>query len=340
MNTQTDASTPQAFIEALERQYEVGPHFVASYLNYWSREVGDHLASLEDVAALPAPKPMWFDYALSTNQRGHETYFALAQHLRPLARGRYLDVGCEFGGCLAAFAQNGYEVTGLQNDPQRLEFCRANGRDYGFEDRVLSLDLAQDLGEQLGSFDVITASDVIEHVADPAATLGRLVGLLAPEGTLMLRAPNKDSLAYVTADGHYGLFGLTLLGREDAAEVHQRHYHEPYGVYHYQPLEFYLRELRALGCTVQVIETPMNPPHPLAACEELTYQALGAFERFCQQPADALPAYLRLKVSVVFRKYMARLNQDLVGLGQGQGSLEAFQRKYLTDVWSVLVKRP
>jgi 2-polyprenyl-6-hydroxyphenyl methylase/3-demethylubiquinone-9 3-methyltransferase len=45
------------------------------------------------------------------------------------------------------------------------------------------------------SFDLVTSMEVIEHVADPAAFVARLAGLLAPDGIMILSTPNRTPLS-------------------------------------------------------------------------------------------------------------------------------------------------
>ena len=44
-----------------------------------------------------------------------------------------------------------------------------------------------------GQFDLITAMEVIEHVADPAAFVASLAARLAPDGLLILSTPNRTA---------------------------------------------------------------------------------------------------------------------------------------------------
>ena len=43
-----------------------------------------------------------------------------------------------------------------------------------------------DLGTSAGAFDVVTAIEVLEHTADPIATLGQIRQLLKPGGSVLL----------------------------------------------------------------------------------------------------------------------------------------------------------
>src|SRR5690606_18008422 len=67
---------------------------------------------------------------------------------------------------------------------------------------------------QLGetpTWDVITLDNVIEHVPSPMQTFQRLSELLAPDGIVFIAAPNGRSFPQIRSDGHFQLFGISLL---------------------------------------------------------------------------------------------------------------------------------
>lgn len=116
---------------------------------------------------------------------------ATCRHLPPAPRGgRLLDVGCGNGAFLRLAREMGWQVTGLDFDPDAV----ARAQSSGFEavcGGVEALDAVS------GDYDVITLSHVIEHVRDPNDTLVRLHRLLKPGGTLWLETPNLDSLGHL-----------------------------------------------------------------------------------------------------------------------------------------------
>lgn len=100
---------------------------------------------------------------------------------------RVLDVGCGFGFFLDAMREAGYGVTGVEVGAPGLAHCRALGLDV----RDAMLEQAE---LEPGSFDVVTAFYVIEHVHDPAAFVQGLRRLLRPGGLLLLRWPHSTPL--------------------------------------------------------------------------------------------------------------------------------------------------
>jgi len=103
-------------------------------------------------------------------------------------RGRLLDVGCGNGQFLARMRELGWEVMGVEPDPEAVRIARER---FGLEVVQGTLEEA---GLSEGSFDVITMNHVIEHVPDPVATLSECRRLLRPGGKLIVVTPNTRSL--------------------------------------------------------------------------------------------------------------------------------------------------
>lgn len=100
---------------------------------------------------------------------------------------RVLDVGCGTGANLTAPLALRFPETkfvGIDSDPVSIAYAS----------RENSSGNAQYLVEtafgDTGAFDLVIASEVIEHVEDPVAFLNSLRGFLAPDGKLVLTLPN------------------------------------------------------------------------------------------------------------------------------------------------------
>lgn len=108
--------------------------------------------------------------------------------VRPLSGKRALDVGCGAGLLCEPLARLGATVTGVDAAPQNIAVASDHARAGG-----LAIDYRHgDLGELgLGQFDLVTAMEVIEHVADKAAFVAGLKAALAPGGLMVLSTPNR-----------------------------------------------------------------------------------------------------------------------------------------------------
>lgn len=108
--------------------------------------------------------------------------------VRPLAGRRALDVGCGAGLLAEPLARLGAAVTGVDAARENIAAAQTHATGAG-----LAIDYRHgELGAQgLGQFDLVTAMEVIEHVADKPAFVAELARHLAPGGLLVVSTPNR-----------------------------------------------------------------------------------------------------------------------------------------------------
>lgn len=109
---------------------------------------------------------------------------------------RLLDVGAGNGRFLVKARDIGWEVAGVEPDPEALAAARRGGLDA----RKGGIECFDD---ESASFDVVTMSHVIEHVHDPRRVLKRAFALLRPGGCLYLDTPNIDSYGHKKFGRHW-----------------------------------------------------------------------------------------------------------------------------------------
>ncbi len=109
-----------------------------------------------------------------------------------------LDVGCGAGLASEALARAGFDVLGLDAAGRAIDAGRAHAAAAGVrvEYRVGT---AEQLVAEDARFAVITALEVIEHVADPAAFIVSLAALLEPGGLLFVSTINRTARSLITA---------------------------------------------------------------------------------------------------------------------------------------------
>jgi SAM-dependent methyltransferase len=95
-----------------------------------------------------------------------------------------LEIGCSGGPLLRQLRDAGYSaLTGIDLSPEAIALCRQ--RNLG---HVLVMD-AQQPDFPPASFDAITASDVLEHLADAPRAVAAWYRLLRPGGALLVFVP-------------------------------------------------------------------------------------------------------------------------------------------------------
>lgn len=118
-----------------------------------------------------------------------DTHWAGDSHsLRPLGGRCALDVGCGAGLLCEPLARLGATVTGIDAAAENIAAARAHA-----DGSRLSIDYrCGELGAMgLSDFDLVTAMEVIEHVADKTAFIAALAGALSPGGLMVLSCPNR-----------------------------------------------------------------------------------------------------------------------------------------------------
>jgi SAM-dependent methyltransferase len=103
---------------------------------------------------------------------------------------RVLDLGSGSGVFTAALAVAGARVVGVEVADAAVR--RARAEHPGLDFRLAPIDGALPLED--GSFDLVWASEVIEHVADTARWLGEVRRVLVPGGRLLVTTPNHGRL--------------------------------------------------------------------------------------------------------------------------------------------------
>jgi 2-polyprenyl-3-methyl-5-hydroxy-6-metoxy-1,4-benzoquinol methylase len=114
-------------------------------------------------------------------ERGVHWLRAVLKYKRP--PGRILELGSAHGAFVALLRWAGFDAAGLELSPWVVSFAR----------ETFDVPVHQGALEQqdfdTGSFDAIALMDVLEHLPDPVATIGRALALLKPDGVLVIQTP-------------------------------------------------------------------------------------------------------------------------------------------------------
>ena len=107
----------------------------------------------------------------------------LSRHMpEALSSPRLLDIGCAHGFMLEAARQRDWQASGVEISPAASV---ARQRGFFVYDRPL-----EDLNIPDGTFDAITAIDVLEHIPDIKGFIAELYRILKPDGVLLIVTPD------------------------------------------------------------------------------------------------------------------------------------------------------
>ena len=315
-------------VAELAERFAAPPAFVRAYVDQQGIKDRSIESGEEWLNSFPELNRFYINYALSSNARAAGVFENFRQATGQ-SGGRHLDVGCGYGGTLRAFAEAGYECLGVESHPTLAEYSQANGSDFSIP--ILNRNFLEIDIDKLGLFDAITCNEVIEHVSDAPAAINRLVSLLKPGGTLMMSIPNKDFIDFVAKDGHFQLFGITLLSRQESKKLKElltgapddfEHMGESY------PLEFYVNSLRALGLSVR-----RNDTHALVADRQVVADLLrDLLSKYADYTSKNLSVLTDHLVHKAFATYCTELFRELER-AVALNDWEPFKTRYLTSFW-------
>ena len=116
---------------------------------------------------------------------------------------RILDAGCGTGRNLIEFGPLG-DARGIDSSPEAIDFCRRRGVLGATEGRLESLPFEE------GSFDLILATDVLEHIEDDQSVMRELRRVAAPGARLLATVPAYRWLWSQHDDAHHHFRRYTL----------------------------------------------------------------------------------------------------------------------------------
>jgi SAM-dependent methyltransferase len=129
--------------------------------------------------------------------------WALLRRAGAPSGGRLLDAGCGTGRNLLEFGRLGSAV-GVDPSPDAIAFCRERGISGATLGSIEALEFAD------GSFDLILATDVLEHLRDDRAGLRELRRVAAPGALLLSTVPAYRWLWSAHDDEHHHYRRYTL----------------------------------------------------------------------------------------------------------------------------------
>ena len=154
--------------------------FFADLAKDWWNPKGK-MASLHEVN----PVRLEFIRAAVDSHFGGDT-----RSIRPLAGKTALDIGCGAGLVCEPLARLGANVTGVDAAAENVSAAASHAEAGGLDIRYMAGEVAS---LDIGTFDLVTCLEVVEHVADKAAFLKDIAARIAPDGLLVLSTPNRTA---------------------------------------------------------------------------------------------------------------------------------------------------
>ena len=134
----------------------------------------------------------------------------------PLAGRSVVDVGCGGGILSESMAGRGARVLGIDLARAVLDVAELHALQSGIAVDYREVAAETLAAERPGEFDLATCMEMLEHVADPAASLAALAALVRPGGDIVVSTLNR----------HPRAFAVAILGAEYVARVLPRGTHE------------------------------------------------------------------------------------------------------------------
>jgi len=122
-------------------------------------------------------------------------------NLPDIAKGNLLELGCASGDFLCKMANEGWNVTGIEQNTNCAQLLSKSG--YKIFNNTL-----ENMPDLKQSFDLIVGWMVLEHVHDPVLCLKKLNSWSVKDGWLVLSVPNADSIEFALFKDKW--FGLQL----------------------------------------------------------------------------------------------------------------------------------
>jgi SAM-dependent methyltransferase len=119
--------------------------------------------------------------------RSESTYYPVYDYLKDKKGLSVLEVGCGYGYLSYALDSEGFKVLGIDISSRAIDFAKKN---FGAFFQTTQLDQLENITKE--KFDVIIATEVLEHIVDPRNFIVKCKGFLKKNGCIIITTPNRD----------------------------------------------------------------------------------------------------------------------------------------------------
>lgn len=112
---------------------------------------------------------------------------------------KILDVGCGGGILSESLANEGADVTGIDQGDRVIKIAKLHAKESGIKVRYKHINIEDFYKNTDERFDVITCLEMLEHVPDPNSIINTCSKLLMPGGKIYFSTINKNLKAFLFA---------------------------------------------------------------------------------------------------------------------------------------------
>ena len=112
---------------------------------------------------------------------------------------KILDVGCGGGILSESLANEGADVTGIDQGDRVIKIAKLHAKESGIKVKYKHINIEDFYKNTDERFDVITCLEMLEHVPDPNSIINRCSKLLMPGGKIYFSTINKNLKAFLFA---------------------------------------------------------------------------------------------------------------------------------------------
>jgi len=128
-------------------------------------------------------------------------------------KGLWIDIGCGVGELLYEASALGYDTVGFEADPSEVTFAKNHG--LNVIQTYIGSNQDSSASEYLSNAKIVTAFNILEHIADPLSWMKNIVSQMCKGGHLVIETPREPSLT-----GFCNLIGLPYKHMVTAGHLH------------------------------------------------------------------------------------------------------------------------